>query len=179
MIAPEMPAAVVVALLELFEKSGIKVWLDGGWGVDALLGTQTRVHKDLDVIIGTAHVTRIVELLSTRGYLVQHGGSDSNFVLAHPLGLEVDVHAVTFDNQSNGRYRLANGEEWMYPAAGFTGRGVIAGAPVRCLSPETQVLSHAYGYVPTDKDICDMERLRDRFGVELPAQLQRSTSLDR
>lgn len=84
MIAPEMPAAVVVALLELFEKAGIEVGLEGGWGVDALLGTQTRVHKDVDVIIGTVHVARIVELLSTRGYLVQHGGSDSNFVLAHP-----------------------------------------------------------------------------------------------
>lgn len=74
---------------------------------------------------------------------------------------------------------MADGEEWTYPAAGFTGRGLIDGAAVRCLSPGTQVLCHAYGYVPTDKDICDMEHLRDRFGVELPAQLQRSTSLER
>ncbi|WP_423201786.1 nucleotidyltransferase domain-containing protein [Edaphobacter modestus] len=24
--------------------SGIEIWIDGGWGVDALLGHQTRVH---------------------------------------------------------------------------------------------------------------------------------------
>jgi hypothetical protein len=37
-------------LLHLFllEKAGIEVWLDGGWAVDALLGMQTRPHKEPD-----------------------------------------------------------------------------------------------------------------------------------
>jgi hypothetical protein len=30
---------------------GVDVWIDGGWGVDALLGKQTRQHKDLDIAI--------------------------------------------------------------------------------------------------------------------------------
>ena len=45
---------------------------------------------------------------------------------------------------------------------------------VRCLSPATQVLCHAHGYVPTEKDFRDMELLAERFGVELPQQLRRS-----
>jgi hypothetical protein len=45
---------------------------------------------------------------------------------------------------------------------------------VRCLSPATQVLCHAHGYVPVEKDFCDMELLAERFGVELPPQLRRS-----
>ena len=49
----------------------------------------------------------------------------------------------------------------------------VQGVRVRCLSPETQVLCHAHGYVPTAKDFRDMERLRARFGVELPPRLRR------
>ena len=30
---------------------GVKVWIDGGWDVDALIGQQTRSHGDLDIAI--------------------------------------------------------------------------------------------------------------------------------
>lgn len=39
----------VVKLYKLFEENGIEVWIDGGWGIDALLGEQTRPHQDLDI----------------------------------------------------------------------------------------------------------------------------------
>ena len=38
---PEMTQTALVELLRLFEHATIGVWLDGGWGVDALLQTQT------------------------------------------------------------------------------------------------------------------------------------------
>jgi hypothetical protein len=40
------------------------------------------------------------------------------------------------------------------------------------LSPAIQVLCHAYGYTPIEKDFRDMELLQERFGVELPPQLR-------
>ena len=49
----------------------------------------------------------------------------------------------------------------------------VQGVRVRCFSPETQVLCHAHGYVPTAKDFGDMERLQARFGVELPPRRRR------
>ena len=81
------------------------------------------------------------------------------------------IHAVTFDDAGNGVYRMQNGEDWIYPAEGFSGRGRVGGTGVRCLSPATQVLCHAHGYVPVEKDFRDMERLDERFGVELPPHL--------
>jgi hypothetical protein len=71
---------------------------------------------------------------------------------------------------------MADGGTWVFPRSGFEGRGMIAGVAVRCLTPEVQVYCHAHGYVPTDKDFADMERLRRRFSVELPAHLRRLTS---
>lgn len=172
-MGPEMTAEALIDLLASFDSAGIEVWLDGGWGVDALLGTQTRPHNDVDIILRTADVSRLVDLLSSGGYTVQPGGVPSSFVLAHPAGLEVDVHAITFDENGNGVYRMANGDDWIYPAEGFGGRGTVNGMAVRCLTPAIQVLCHAHGYVPTEKDFGDMECLEERFNVELPPQLNR------
>ena len=168
-----MTAEALVDLLRLFESAGIEVWLDGGWAVDALLGAQTRPHKDVDIILRVADLSKLREILASRGFEIRDGGTESNFVLADSSGLEVDVHAIVFDRDGNGVYRMANGSDWIFPAAGFNGRGIVAGFRVRCLSPEVQVLCHAHGYVPTEKDLRDMALLQARFGVELPPHLRR------
>ena len=167
-----MPAPALVELLQLFESAAIPVWLDGGWGVDALLEQQTRTHKDVDIVLQVADVPALQEILASRGFAVSDGAPPHSFVLADGLGLEVDVHAIVFDQEGNGVYRMRNGEDWVFPAEGFSGRGRLAGMSVRCLSPITQVLCHADGYEPTEKDFRDMELLRERFGVELPSQLR-------
>jgi len=64
---PEMTADSLVELLSLFDRAGIEVWLDGRWAVDAVLGEQTRPHKDVDTIL------RVSDLPSLRGILEGHG----------------------------------------------------------------------------------------------------------
>lgn len=171
----EMPASALIELLQLFDDHAIQVWLDGGWGVDALIETQTRTHKDVDIILRVADVPKLQEILGRRGFTVREGSPPDSFVLADDAGLEVDVHAVTFDENGNGVYRMQNGQDWIFPAEGFGGRGIIDERSVRCLSPTTQVLCHAHGYVPTEKDLRDMQLLEQRFGVELPRQLRLKT----
>jgi len=46
-----MTEADVIEILGWLADAGVAVWLDGGWGVDALIGEQTREHKDLDLIV--------------------------------------------------------------------------------------------------------------------------------
>lgn len=169
----EMTSSALLELLGLLDEAAISVWLDGGWGVDALLGTQTRPHKDVDIVVRVSEASKVQEVLGRRGFMVKEGRPPNAFVLTNGSGLEVDVHAVVFDDHGNGVYRMENGEDWIYPAEGFSGRGIIHGRSVHCLSPTTQVLCHAYGYTPTAKDFRDMELLQQRFGVELPPQLKR------
>lgn len=69
---------------------------------------------------------------------------------------------------------METGEDWTFPAEGFSGRGVVNGTGVRCLSPTTQVLWHTNGYVPIERDLRDMALIQQRFGVDLPPQLRRS-----
>ena len=53
-----MVSSSLVGLLQLLESNAILVWLDGGWGVDALLQTQTRAHKDVDIMTSTRLLRR-------------------------------------------------------------------------------------------------------------------------
>ena len=171
-----MSSDSLVELLQLLEGAQIPVWLDGGWGVDALLKRQTRHHKDVDIILPVEDVPKLRRVLEGRGFAVARGRPPDYFVLADGRGLEVDVHAVRFDEGGDGVYRMQNGEDWIYTAEHLSGGGEVGGLYVRCLTPEAQVLCHAYGYALAEKDYQDMELLEERFGVELPPQLRRGAS---
>ena len=168
-----MTAESVLEILAILERAGIEVWLDGGWGIDALLGAQTRPHRDLDVILCAADAPRLEEALRTAGFTRRPGGSPTGFVVADPGGREVDVHGIVFDSAGFGVFRLPDGRSWPFPPSAFGGEGRVAGRKVRCLSAEAQVQCHGQGYAPTEKDLCDMERLQARFGVVLPLALCR------
>ncbi|MBV8813403.1 MAG: hypothetical protein JO271_02850 [Verrucomicrobia bacterium] len=63
-----MTAKDAIELYKLFDQHDIQVWIDGGWGVDALLGHQTRKHDDLDVALNHSNVLALRKLLEDRGY---------------------------------------------------------------------------------------------------------------
>jgi len=49
-------------------QSGVELWIDVGWGVDFLLGEQTRPYEDLDIAIQKKDVPVLRHLLQERGY---------------------------------------------------------------------------------------------------------------
>jgi lincosamide nucleotidyltransferase A/C/D/E len=159
----DMTADEVVAIVSALESGGIEVWLDGGWGVDALLGEQTRAHDDLDLVVSLSDVPRLREVLAGRGYDMLGGAPPESFELVDAEGRQVDVHAVVWDDNGDGIYRTRQGGTWPYPARGFEGRGSVAGRGVHCLTPEVQVITHA-DYDLDDNDLHDLSRLRERFG---------------
>jgi lincosamide nucleotidyltransferase A/C/D/E len=159
-----MGAVEVVRLVDAFDRAGVTVWLDGGWGVDALLGEQTRAHDDLDLVVALDDVPALIGGLAREGYDVAKGELPTCIVLLDQAGSQVDVHPVAFDEEGAGVYALEEGGTWAYPAAGFDGRGTVLGREVRCLTPEVQVLCHA-GYELDDDDLADLAALRARFDV--------------
>lgn len=168
-----MEAESVLEVLDALEAASVRVFLDGGWGVDALLGEQTRPHADLDVILGAKEGQRLRAALRPLGFRQRPGGNDANFVLADERGREVDVHLVHFDQRGYGSFEFPDGRLWPFPPAAFAGRGRIRDREVPCLSVDAQVQCHGQGYEPTENDFRDMERLQERFGVVLPLALCR------
>lgn len=123
---PEMTASEVIEIAQLLDQNRIDVWIDGGWGADALLGAQTRAHSDLDIAIRRRDVDRLRALLEARGYsdAPRNDTRDCNFVLGDGLGHQVDVHIYEFDSAGNHVYGIA------YPAESLTGTGSVNGYSV-------------------------------------------------
>lgn len=122
-------AVDVVAVLERLAEQRIVVWIDGGWGVDALLGAQTRPHRDLDLVVGQPHCSGAKTALRALGYLHEPSiepGLPARLVLRDPDGREVDLHPAVFDARGNGWQPLGAGAWGAYPAEGLRGEGCIA-----------------------------------------------------
>ena len=162
-----MTADDVTQVLERLAGAGIEAWLDGGWAVDAVLGEQTRAHDDLDLIVRVADVPAMREALGRDGFELDRGQPLSNFVLRDATRREIDVHPVTFDATGDGVYRMENGDDWVFPAEGFGGRGRIGTRDVHCLTADVQMLCHATGYTPGETDFHDMRLLNARLGTAL------------
>jgi lincosamide nucleotidyltransferase A/C/D/E len=166
----EMSGDAVVELMQLFEQHGIEVFVDGGWGIDALLGEQTRSHADVDIALQHKDVPKLRLLLEACGYkdVPRDDTRDCNFVMGDDQGHEVDVHSYTFDAHG----KLVFGVE--YPLDSLTGTGSIQGYPVKCISAEWTVKFHS-GYELDENDYRDVSALCERFGIALPAEYERFT----
>jgi lincosamide nucleotidyltransferase A/C/D/E len=166
-VQPEKVLGVVAAL----QAWGLRVWIDGGWGVDALLGEITRSHDDVDLVVELGALVDVFECLSDLGFSVVEDLSPVRVVLRSSEEGQVDLHPVTFDEYRTGWQIGASpdGSDCPYPAEGFT-LGKILDVTVPCLSAELQ-LAHHSGYVPRDRDRIDMGRLAARFELKLPPSL--------
>jgi lincosamide nucleotidyltransferase A/C/D/E len=160
----------VIEAIQALEAAGIDVWLDGGWAVDALLGEQTRDHDDLDIVVRAEDVDGAISTLAGRGYAVQLDARPTRFVLADSRDRRIDFHPVVFDPDGSARQIGAgpNGGDARFPASGFTGRGVVSGCPLSCLSPELLVRFHT-GYEPAAKDRHNVRLLCERFAIPVPS----------
>ena len=163
-----MDAQRVLDLLGLLDESGIRVWLDGGWGVDALLGAQRRPHDDLDLLFPVEDSPALECSLGRVGYLRVHSGPPLSFEMEDPVGHQVDTHPLSFTPEGDAIYKLASGEDWVYPQEALAGWGTILGRKVRCQSPEMQMSAHTTGYVLDAVHREDAIALSERFGLPLP-----------
>ena len=167
-MSSEMTADEVIRIVRLLRDSGIRVHVDGGWGVDALLGKQTRPHADLDIAVPHSDVPKLRKLLAQQGYREspRDDAWECNFVLVDEFDHEVDVHSYTFDEQGKSVFGVP------YPAESLTGVGVIDDCEVACISPAWMVAFHT-GYEPDQNDYLDVSALCERFGIELPPEYRR------
>lgn len=163
----ETTAAQVLACLDRLSEAGVSAWVDGGWGVDALLGEQTRPHEDLDLVVALDDGARVEQAFAPLGFRLALDERPVRFVLCDAAGHRLDCHTVTFVENGDGVQVQPDGSDFHYPAEGFGGRGRIGGRAVACLSAATQVLCHL-GYEPDAQDRRDMRLLHERLGVPLP-----------
>jgi lincosamide nucleotidyltransferase A/C/D/E len=137
----EMCARDVLAVAGVITDVTARWWVAGGWGVDALVGRQTRRHRDLDVVVD--HDPRELDTVITAlAHLGLHHLAERHTPrsvtprrvwLGDGTGHNVDLLPV---NINASPFRAAKGA----PAAFAT--GVVADAQMPCLSVAFQLEHH-------------------------------------
>lgn len=169
MAEPTLTASDAVEIIGLLESAGVTVWVDGGWGVDALLDEQTRSHADLDIDVPATDLPALHRVLAAHGFVHTPAPDDRpwNFVMTDGRGRALDVHVLRMDRAGNGWYGPPD-DQWLgWPAEDLTAVGTIAGRTVRCPSARWQMDSHD-GYAVDADDRADLRALCDHFGLPLP-----------
>jgi len=174
----EMTAEKLLKIYRDLEDMGIRITLDGGWGVDALLGKQTRLHKDIDFLTERKDLSKVKSYFANKGYVLSESepADERHFVLEGPDGI-ADIHVIEFDDRGKALY-VTPGKESSFPREAFKGTGTINGVKVRALTPEFRIecLTRAYGvvvrtgYVLSEKDYKDLSAISEKFDIPMPQE---------
>lgn len=133
---PPMHAPRVIETLDALSATGVNTPVIGGWGVDALVGEQSRVHRDLDLIVDSEQMDTALRALADLGYDEWYREESSRLGDVEVLG---DVVAV--------RDSALRAVELHPVAVDLAGldlvEGAIGGRSVSCFSAEQQIRAHA------------------------------------
>ena len=160
-----MNPTTVLHVLDLLASAGVQVWLDGGWGVDALLGRITRPHNDLDLVLALDDLTRAVAVLVHDGFGIEEE-EPGRVVLGHADHGRIDLHPVTFDPLRNAVQVQPADLPVVYRSDGFVA-GCILGRAVACIAADVQV-SARLGRDRSEKHRQDVVALCAAFGLQVP-----------
>lgn len=146
-----MDAQAVATALDAI---GEPVWIAGGWGIDALVGRQTREHRDLDVLVPTDRLSTALAALRALGCEPETDWLPVRIEVAGG-GLRVDLHPVQVEQDALVQ-QVFDGV-LRYPIEQLT-TGTIGGRQVRCVDASLQRTLHS-GYEPREVDLHDLEQL--------------------
>lgn len=128
-----MTAEYLIETYNSLEKIGILIWVDGGWAKDALIGKQTRPHRDFDFAVERKNLARLIDYFKSVGYgeIPRPKENKWDIVLGDTKGHELDIHAFDFDD--NGR--VLDKPYWdAFAVDALNGVGYIGGVKVRCVN---------------------------------------------
>ena len=151
-------------IIKLALDNDIKLYLDGGWGVDALLGKETRVHNDVDIFIEKRQESLFLMLLKEKDFVEKIYPYTTKYhtVWQDKQGRIIDLHIFEKDIENQ---IVFEGEK--YPEDIFDGVGKIGGIEINCIPAKYQVPFHL-GYEFDEKDIHDVLLLCKKFNIPIP-----------
>jgi lincosamide nucleotidyltransferase A/C/D/E len=156
-----MTADDVAVILDLFEQAGIRTWVGGGWGVDALVGRQTRHHADLDLMVRRELEGEVIEMLAGAGFTETLDRRPGRFVMSDGRR-ELDLHPVEVRADGSAVLRTHDGRRFDYQASDFT-TGTVGNRTVPCVTASLQWTFHQ-GYEPSPEDLHDLALLGELLG---------------
>ena len=153
MLSRETGAVALLEVADTLEAARVRYWLAGGWGVDALLGRQTRPHRDLDIIIdefesNEPRARHALEAIGFRHVKFDMGGiwMPLRSTLDDDSGHKVELMGIDWSRLTSAMDSGAGHEDTTSESDDRVGEvfteGTVNGRKVPCLSARVQRLFH-------------------------------------
>ena len=165
-----MTATDVLWVLDALEGESLRISLAGGWGIDALIGAQSRQHDDLDLVIDDYEHNepkarralvklgfRLVGSQTRRTWMPDLASFDDG------AGHRVELVSIDWERLSSSWDASQSTPTGDDLTAEVFAEGRINGVVVPCLSSRVQLLYHM-GYPLKDALQHDVELLQSVFG---------------
>jgi lincosamide nucleotidyltransferase A/C/D/E len=152
-----MTLTEVFEVLDALSAAGCQYWLEGGWGVDALVGHPTREHRDVDIDLDRVGEEAALVVLARLGYQIETDWRPNRVELSAPDRGWVDLHPLLVDPDGSARQPALGGGYHHFPNSYFV-VGSLDGRPIPCVSAAAQCLFHS-GYEPRQVDVHDLALL--------------------
>lgn len=147
----------LLTILKMIDDTGIRYWVDGGWGVDVLTGKQTREHRDVDIDFDSSQTEYFLQILKEKGYEIITDWSPVRIELYHPDLSYIDIHPFVLNEDGTAKQADLEGG-WYEFEADYFGEAIFEGRNVPCISAKGQKVFHT-GYELRDVDKHDIENI--------------------
>ncbi|MCK9435675.1 MAG: aminoglycoside adenylyltransferase [Proteiniphilum sp.] len=144
-------------VLDVLEELNIRYWVDGGWGVDILIGEQTREHRDVDIDFDATFETILIDKLEGLGYQITTDWRPARVELSHPIHGHIDIHPLIISDSGDAKQADLEGG-WYHFKAEYFSEALFEGRTIPCISLEAQRLFHS-GYELREVDKEDLKKL--------------------
>lgn len=148
-------------ILDLLDSLNLRYWVDGGWGVDILIGRQTREHRDVDIDFDADFEGVLIDSLEKIGYTITTDWRPSRVELYHPIRGYIDIHPLIISESREAKQANPDGG-WYHFRAEWFSTSVFEGRKIPCISVNAQRLFHS-GYERREVDKIDLKNLDCAF----------------
>lgn len=148
-------------IIDLLDELNIRYWVEGGWGIDILIGKQTRDHRDIDIDFDANAESELLEKLAEQGYKIVIDERPTRVELYHPQYGYLDLHP--FELSEPGMMKQANpAGGWFELSSDWFTESSFDGRRIPCVSVEGQRLFHS-GYEQREIDQIDLKNLNEVY----------------
>lgn len=149
----------LMTVITLLKNAGITYWIDGGWGVDILVGKQTRDHRDIDINFDSQYTEELLKLLLEYGYEVDTDWRPVRIELYSEKYGYLDIHPFVLNKDGTAKQADLDGG-WYAFEKDFFGNAVFERKTIPCISVKGQIIFHS-GYDLRDQDKHDIAILEN------------------
>ena len=144
----------LMTVISILEDAKITYWIDGGWGVDLLVGKQTRSHRDIDIDFDAQYTEKLLSILFQYGYSIDTDWGPVRIELYSEKYGYLDIHPFVLNEDGTSKQANLEGGWYEFDKDLF-GAVHFEDKVIPCISVKGQKLFHS-GYELREKDKHDI-----------------------